>query len=112
MKIQKSLLALILLLFQSWAFAHCPTSFKEEGVCLMLDNNMIFIYDSKIEHNGPYKDFKKASLVKLKNSKGVELAFKKVARGIYKIETSEVQAKLAASIELDKKIKELKLNQN
>lgn len=112
MKIQKSLLALILLFFQSLAFAHCPTSFKEEGACLMLDNNMIFIYDSKIEHNGPYKDFKKASLVTLKNSKGADLAFKKVARGIYKLLALEAQAQVVANVELDKKIKELKLNQN
>ncbi|MBC7713194.1 MAG: hypothetical protein H7177_07640 [Rhizobacter sp.] len=111
MKIQKIVLVLVLLSLQSVAFAHCPSTFKEEKVCMMLDKNMVFIYDHDVEHNGPYKDFVKADLTALKNEKGVALPFKKVARGIYKVDTTEPQTSLTAVVALDKKKTDIKLTQ-
>ena len=74
-------------IFITNVWAHCPVSFKPEKVCLMLDQNTLFIYDHKLEHNGPYKDFSNSKLVAF-TLKGKELAHKKVARGVYKIESN------------------------
>ncbi|MGZ3787795.1 MAG: hypothetical protein ACXVLQ_04690 [Bacteriovorax sp.] len=78
-------LALLILLFSEALSAHCPNHFKEEKVCVMLDQNVIFIYDEKKEHNGPYQDLKSSSLEAVK-SEGIPLKFQKVARGVYRIE--------------------------
>lgn len=81
----KKLLAPILLLSSLALEAHCPQGFKPEKVCLMLDQNVIYIYDEKLEHNGPYKDLATSSIETIK-SEGAELKFARVARGIYRIE--------------------------
>jgi hypothetical protein len=53
----------------------------------MLSDNLIYIYDQKFEHNGPYKDLKVKKLAFLdKNS--VNVSFAKVAAGVYKLNTS------------------------
>lgn len=81
----KKSLAAILLLSSLALEAHCPQGFKPEKVCLMLDQNVIYIYDEKLEHNGPYKDLATSSIETIK-SEGAELKFARVARGIYRIE--------------------------
>lgn len=81
----KKSLAAILLLSSLALEAHCPQGFKPEKVCLMLDQNVIYIYDEKLEHNGPYKDLASSSIETIK-SEGAELKFARVARGIYRIE--------------------------
>lgn len=111
MKIQKLLLALVLLSLQAVALAHCPASFKEENVCMMLKKNTVYIYGHDFDHNGPYKDFAKAEMTALQNEKGQALPFKKLARGIYKLDTAEAQISLTAVVSLDKKKSEIKLKQ-
>jgi hypothetical protein len=112
MKNQKLFLVVILLSLQSVAFAHCPSTFKEENVCLMLDKNLVFIYDHNFEHNGPYKDLAKSEFTALKDAKGAIVPFKKVARGIYKVDATEIQKSLTAVLLFEKKKIEIKLTQN
>ena len=101
---------MVLILLNFEAFAHCPASYKEENVCLMLKQNTIFIYSHDADHNGPYKDLEKSELKSVKNDK-TNLAFKKLARGIYKLDTKDVQKNLSAFISADKKLTEIKLKQ-
>jgi len=71
--------------------AHCPANLPEEKLCFMLDSNVLYLYDQKLEHNGPYKDLKTAELISIKNahsSSSQMLSFNKIARGIYKIESA------------------------
>lgn len=109
MKSQKALFALVLLTLSSGAFAHCPASYKPETACLMLDKNMVFIYDQKDEHNGPYKDLEKAEVSGFKSAAGKPLLFKKVARGIFKIESTETQKELTIVVTANKKKSEIKI---
>lgn len=81
----KYTLSILMLLTALNAHAHCPTAFKPEKVCLMLDQNVIFVYDEKLEHNGPYKDFADGTKLLAIKSEGVELGFTLVARGVYRI---------------------------
>ena len=67
-------------------FAHCPTNFKPENVCLYLDQNIIYVYDHKFEHNGPYKDFLESYINSLKVD-GKLVKFSRIARGVYKIDS-------------------------
>jgi hypothetical protein len=87
MKIQKifMLCTFISVTLINTAWAHCPAEVKEEKVCLMLDANMLYIYDHKVEHNGPYKDFENADMKAIRDFSGQNLEFKKVARGIFKL---------------------------
>ena len=105
MKIKSITTALICLLTTSVAFAHCPSAFKEEKVCLMLDDNTLYIYDQKLEHNGPYKDLDKAMVVAIKALDGKGLEFKKLARGIYKFESKVKEKTVVLEVSLDKKKK-------
>lgn len=79
---------------------------------MWLDKNMLFIYDHKFEHNGPYKDLEKADVIALKNSKGEDLPFKKVARGIFKVESTDVQKTVTVVLTKDKNKSELKVSQD
>ena len=109
MKIQKLVLGFILSSFATLAMAHCPASYKEEKVCFMLDKNMLYIWDHKFEHNGPYKDFDKADLTGIKSAAGSDLPYKKVARGIYKIESTDMQKSVTLVATLNKKKTEIKI---
>lgn len=109
MKIKNILIAILCLLTTSVAFAHCPSAFKEEKICLMLDDNMLYIYDQKLEHNGPYKDLEKASVVGIKTLEGKNLEFKKLARGIYKFEAPTKIKNVVLEVTLDKKKKEIQV---
>lgn len=109
MKIKNILTAIICLSTSSLAFAHCPSPFKEEKVCLMLDDNMLYIYDQKLEHNGPYKDLEKAEVVAIKTTDGKKLDYKKLARGIYKFQAPEKYKTVVLEVMLDKKKKEIKV---
>ena len=75
----------------------------------MIDQNLIYIYDSKSEHNGPYKDFNKAVLEEIKDQKGIALKFSKVARGIYKIASTQDEKQVTAIVTFEKKKKEIKI---
>lgn len=86
--LKTGLSSLFLFLLSINAYAHCPSSFKPEKVCLMLDQNVIFIYDEKLEHNGPYKDLTNSSIESVK-SDGKEVKFARVSRGVYRIEDSK-----------------------
>lgn len=83
----KNTIAFLLLMASATAGAHCPTSFKPENVCLMLDENVIFVYDHKAEHNGPYKDFKESTIESVKVD-GQSLKFSKIARGVFRIDSA------------------------
>ena len=84
----KRILAISVVLFSAQSYAHCPASFKPESICIMLDQNILYLYDHKSDHNGPYKDFISASIESVKsNDKTVK--FSKSDRGIYKLESSE-----------------------
>ena len=80
----KKLLVLLTIPFNS--YAHCPASLKAEKVCFMLESNLVYVYDHKLEHNGPYKDL--VAPVVFKNEKGEDLKTSKAARGIYKLESA------------------------
>lgn len=80
------LLLIYLITFSTLANAHCPAHEKSEKVCFMLDENKVFVWDDKVEHSGPYKDTK--NILKFSNEKGNSLLSKKIARGIYQIESA------------------------
>ncbi len=52
----------------------------------MLESNLVYVYDHKLEHNGPYKDL--VAPVVFKNEKGEVLKTSKAAPGIYKSESA------------------------
>ena len=91
------------------ANAHCPALFKPENLCLMLDENVVFVYDKKGVHSGPYKDFTESSLIGIK-SVGQPLKYAKVARGVYRIESSQKLKKVEIEIMNAKKKTELNLS--
>jgi hypothetical protein len=109
MKIKNILTALICLTATAQVFAHCPSALKEEKVCLMLDDNTLYIYDQKLEHNGPYKDLEKATLVGVKTLDGKNFELKKLARGIYKFEAPTNYKDVVLEVMLDKKKKNIKV---
>ena len=98
----KKILGLSLLLSSAIAGAHCPTHFKPEKVCLMLDQNVLYIYGEKAEHSGPYQDFKNTTIDSIK-ADGAALTFSQVARGIYKIEEKKRFTKVELEMTNDKK---------
>lgn len=110
MKTQKYITTLAALLLSTQAFAHCPSAYKAEKVCFMLDQNLLYIYDNKLEHNGPYKDFEKAELLAIKSDKNAPLTYKKMARGIYKIEAAEIFKSIKIEVSSNKKKEEIKIN--
>lgn len=75
----------------------------------MLDDNMLYIYDQKFEHNGPYKDLEKAFVVAIKTLDGKSLEYKKLARGIYKFEAPTKQNSVVLEVTLDKKKKDIQV---
>jgi len=79
------LLLSCLMTFSTLANGHCPAHEKSEKVCFMLDENKVFVWDDKVEHSGPYKDTK--NVLKFSDDKGSSLLSKKIARGIYQIES-------------------------
>lgn len=113
MKIQKILLALtaVSLIPINLAWAHCPTPVKEEKVCLMYNADLLYIYDQKSEHNGPYKDFVKAEIKAIKSFTGEKVDYKKIARGIYKMNTPQPSGiKLEISLDSGKTSREIMVN--
>jgi hypothetical protein len=98
----KKMLGLSLLISSSMAGAHCPTHFKPEKVCLMLDQNVLYIYGEKSEHSGPYQDFKNTTIESIK-ADGAVLNFTKAARGVYKIEEKKRFTKIDLDLLNDKK---------
>jgi hypothetical protein len=109
MKIKTLLAAIICLATTSLALAHCPSSIKEEKICIMLDDNMLYFYDQKVEHNGPYKDLERASVSSIKTLEGKSLNYKKIARGIYKFESLTKHKNVVLEVTLDKKKKEIQV---
>lgn len=75
----------------------------------MLDGNTLYIYDEKLEHNGPYKDLVKTQVHGFKDSKGTAVEFKKLARGIYKLNTTEKLNTVTMTVTADKKQKDIKI---
>ncbi len=110
MKIKNILIVVISVIAPSLCYAHCPSSFKEEKVCLMLDDNMLYIYDSKLEHNGPYKDFNKAQVEFIKTLDNKNLEFKKIARGIYKFQSAIKEKKIVIALIIGSKKKEIQVD--
>ena len=107
MKIKIILTLIICIIFPSWCYAHCPSFVKEEKICLMLDNNTLYIYDSKLEHNGPYKDFVKTEINSIKTLDNQKLIFKKIARGIYKFEAKNNEKNVILEVTFEKRKKEI-----
>lgn len=87
----------------SLGYAHCPANFTGDKVCFMLDTNLLYIYDHKLEHNGPYKDLKMGLLMSIKDKNESDLVFKKIARGIYKIESKTDLKSVELTIVANKK---------
>lgn len=106
----KSLLFLLSLMVYSNAHAHCPGHFKPESVCLMLDQNIIYIYHQKFEHNGPYQDLKIRKILAIKNA-GKNIEFTKKARGIYEIKSEKKLADIEVELADEKNKTVLKLKQ-
>ncbi|MBC7537602.1 MAG: hypothetical protein H7281_02180 [Bacteriovorax sp.] len=104
----KKTIALLLLTAAATAGAHCPTAFKPETACLMLDKNVIFVFDQKDKHDGPYKDFKESSIESVK-SNGEPVKFSRVARGVYRIEFAQTLKTVEIEIMNAKKKIPLKL---
>lgn len=75
----------------------------------MLDDNTIYIYDEKLEHNGPYKDFTKAQVESIKTMDNKKLEFKKLARGIYKFQSTNKEKNIVFAVTIDKKKKEIQV---
>ncbi len=98
---------LLFALLSNNVLAHCPSSFKPENVCLMLSENVIYIYDHKLEHNGPYKDLNKSSLSDIK-SDGQSYKFSRLARGVYKIDSDKFLKKVL--VELTNENKKISVN--
>lgn len=90
------LLGLLTLVSPFAAFAHCPAHAKTEKVCLMLDENMVYIWDEKLEHNGPYKDVK--ATLKFTDAAGKAFVTKKLAKGVYKIESKETLKSIVVEV--------------
>ena len=109
MKIKNLLPALISLLAPTFAFAHCPARLPEEKVCFMLEDNMLYIYDEKLEHNGPYKDLEQAEVSSFKTADGKKIDYKKLARGIYKFQSTEKYKNIELAVVINKKIKTIKV---
>ena len=109
MKIKNILILVICIISPSLCYAHCPSSFKEEKTCLMLDDNTLYIYDQKLEHNGPYKDFIKAQVESIKTMDNKKLDFKKIARGIYKFQSAIKEKNIILEVTIDKKKKEIQV---
>lgn len=82
--------------------AHCPASLKEETACFMLEKNLVYVYDQKVEHNGPYKDL--TAELKFVDSNGKTLAHERVARGIFKILAPKILSGVTAVVKLNNKI--------
>ncbi len=76
--------------------AHCPAVYGNEKACFMLDQNSLYIYDTKNEHNGPYKDIK--AEMKMMDEKGALLKYDRVARGIYKINLPGMIKKMSVEL--------------
>lgn len=109
MKILSLKTIFIYLITSSWVYAHCPSAIKEESVCLMLEDNMLYIYDNKLEHNGPYKDLSKSSIESIKTMDHKKLDYKKIARGIYKFQSATKEKKILLEVNIDKKKKEIQV---
>lgn len=108
MKTSKSLLIFFSLTFSGIAFAHCPAHYKPEKVCMMFEKDTLYIYDEKLEHNGPYKDLEKADVTAIKSLKGLTLKFKKLARGIFQLSENEAKG-VIVEFTLDKKKQDVKV---
>ena len=106
--ISKALPVLVLLVSIS-ANAHCPVSFKAENACFMLSENVIYVYDHKAEHNGPYKDFKDSTLSNVKYE-GNPIKFNRVARGVYRLDFNKSLKVIEIEITNAKKKAVLKLS--
>ena len=79
----------LLLIGAMGAEAHCPTPYKFEKVCFMLEQNVILIYGENKEHNGPYIDLAQSTIDSIKQD-GIQLKFSRVARGAYRIEGPKI----------------------
>lgn len=75
----------------------------------MLDDNMLYIYNEKLEHNGPYKDFALAHIESIKTLDNKKLEFKKIARGIYKFQSSVKEKNIVLEVTIEKKKKEIQV---
>lgn len=80
----KKYFAIFAFIASSQAGAHCPALYKIETACFMLEQNVIYIYDEKIKHSGPYKDL--AAILESVKSEGADLKFSRIARGVFKID--------------------------
>ena len=96
------LISIILIGISATAHAHCPSHFKPENICFMLDQNIIYIYDRKGEHNGPYQDLKESTILSIK-AEGKQLKFSHLARGLYKIDSIKQITNLELEIQNSKK---------
>lgn len=75
----------------------------------MLDDNTLYIYDEKLEHNGPYKDLVKAQVESIKTLDNKKLEFKKIARGIYKFQSTAREKNIVLEVKIDKMKKEIQV---
>ena len=102
----KIILFLFIICSLNTALAHCPFKLAEEKACFLLEQNIIYIYDTKFEHNGPYKNLKLYQL-KAVTSGGKKIAFQNASRGIIKLDSTGPLK--SAELELEKDAKIIKL---
>lgn len=105
---KNTIIALLSLIIIPNAFAHCPAHYKAEKVCMMFEKDTLYIYDEKLEHNGPYKDLEKADITAIKSFSGDNLSFKKLARGIFRLD-APVAKGVVVDFTLDKKKESVKV---
>jgi hypothetical protein len=106
----KKFLILCILFSGQKALAHCPGHFSAESVCFMLDQNLVYVYHQKFEHNGPYQDLKDNKISAFK-SHGKSLEYTKKARGIYEIKSDKKLVEIEIELTKDKNKTVLTLKQ-
>ncbi len=97
----------LMVIWQSAVFAHCPVLYQSEKVCFMFDQNTLYVYDSKNEHNGPYKDL--VAEIKFQDEQGQLLKHNRVASGIYKLSATNTVKKMILELKNHSKIQKISI---
>lgn len=89
------------------ANSHCPLKIPNEKMCGMREENLLYFWSDKFEHNGPYQDFKLGKILNIFENNQL-VTFKKVANGILKINTSLKSSKIEIQYQVDNPTKTIK----
>ncbi len=100
-----SLTVLLTFIFTTTVSAHCPALYPREKICFMLDQNILYVYDKKFEHNGPYKDL--VAGMKIMDTKGEIIKYERSARGIYKLRTTAIIKQMSLELKDQSGVKKI-----